>query len=266
MKILALDDSEPALEMLTEAIREAVPPAEVFPFTKPTALLEFARGTPCDIAFLDIRVWGMNGLEVAAALKKMNPAMNIIFVTAYKQYQGEALDMRASGYVMKPATKEAVQREMENLRHPVDRKAGARIYVQTFGHFEVFAAGRPVAFRLKKSKEALAFLVDRNGASVSAAELAGILWPDREYDRYLQNQTQKIIAEMMKILRENGIAEIIIKKWNQISVDKSKFGCDYYEFLECDAGAVNRYRGEYMFNYSWAEMTTAALSQKAGMV
>ena len=118
MKILAIDDSPPALDVLTDAIREAQPNAEVFPFDDPFKLLYFAKKTPCDIAFLDIQMPEMNGLETAMALKKIKPSVNIIFVTAYSQYAIEAMKLRASGYVLKPATKEAVEREIENLRHP----------------------------------------------------------------------------------------------------------------------------------------------------
>jgi len=66
MKILAIDDSPPALDVLTEAIREACPNAEVFPFDDPYKLLDFAKETPCDIAFLDIQMPGMNGLAAAS--------------------------------------------------------------------------------------------------------------------------------------------------------------------------------------------------------
>ena len=207
----------------------------------------------------------MNGLELAVALKKIKPDINIIFATAYVKYKGDAMDLRASGYVMKPVTKEAVEREIENLRHPVDRKALARVYVQTFGNFEVFVDGRPIIFKREKAKESFAYLIDRRGAFAKTAEIAAAIWEDRDYNRSLQNQTQVVISAMMQTLKENGIEDVIIKKWNALAVDDSKIVCDYYNLQKLQADAVNAYEGEYMNNYSWAEMTTAFINKKISL-
>ena len=134
--------------------------------------------------------------------------------------------------------------------------------VQTFGNFDVFINGKPLAFSRLKAKEAFAYLIDRKGSSITTAELASILWEEREYDRSLQNQTQVIISCLMRTLKDNDLSDIIIKKRNQMAVDKSKIKCDYYDFLNLDAAAVNAYQGEYMSNYSWAEMTAAMLSAR----
>ena len=40
---------------------------------------------------------GMSGVEVAKRLKNANPKMNILFVTGFSEYKGEAMDMKASG-------------------------------------------------------------------------------------------------------------------------------------------------------------------------
>ena len=73
MRIFAADDEALAREMLTDAIREALPDAEIFDFAKPSQLLEFASNNPpCEIAFLDIHMRGMNGVELAKKLKDIN--------------------------------------------------------------------------------------------------------------------------------------------------------------------------------------------------
>lgn len=43
---------------------------------------------------------------LAKRLKEINPKMNIIFVTGFSEYAGDAMKMHASGYIMKPVTKE----------------------------------------------------------------------------------------------------------------------------------------------------------------
>jgi len=263
MKILALDDCALALESLVQVIKEVKPDAEIFSFQKPALLIDAAMGKIWDIAFLDIQMFGMNGLEVAKILKDNYPKTNIIFVTAYAKHAKNAFELYPSGYVLKPVTKEAISREIENLRFPLVSPVDDKVQIQTFGNFEVFIKGKPVKFGRLKAKEAFAYLIDRRGASVTAAEMAGILWEEKEYDRSLQAQTQVVISEMMKTLKDSGISGIVIKKRNQIAVDKEKIKCDYYDFLNYDVTAVNLYQGEYMSNYSWAEMTAGELTRKS---
>jgi len=134
--------------------------------------------------------------------------------------------------------------------------------VQTFGNFDIFVNNKPLVFGRLKAKEAFAYLIDRKGSSVTIAELASILWEDREYDRSLQNQTQVIISSMMKTFKDNSIEDIVIKNRNQIAVNRLKIKCDYYDYLNLDVSAINAYKGEYMSNYSWAEMTAGELAAK----
>ena len=262
MKILAIDDNELALEELVLIIKELKPSCEVHSFNEPSKLISFARENNCQIAFLDIEIWGMNGLELAVALKKINPAINIIFVTAFSKYAIDSYKLRPSGYLMKPVTKEAVEQEIENLRFPVKIKTDKRVRVFTFGNFEVFVDDKPLVFSRLKSKELFAFLVDRQGASVTTAEIAATLWEERTYNTLIKNQVQVVISDMIKVLKENKIEDIIIKTRNQISIDTAKINCDFYDLLKCETSAVNAFCGEYMVNYGWAEMTTAVLSQK----
>ena len=83
MRILCVDDEPLMLQMLETAVREARPDADISAFEKQTDLLEDAKQNGCDIAFLDIHMRGMNGVELAKELKGVNPKMNIIFVTGF---------------------------------------------------------------------------------------------------------------------------------------------------------------------------------------
>ena len=265
MIILAVDDERRALNTLIQAIKSAVSDATVEGFGTVEASLEFAKTNRIDVAFLDINMPEMNGLLFAMNLKEINPKTNIIFVTSYSQYAIDAMELHPSGYVMKPATKEKVELELKNLRHPVVSKSDKRMLVQTFGNFEVFVDGTPLKFVSARSKELFAYLVDRRGTSATPVEIAAVLWEDKPYDKSLRNQIQAAISEMMKTLKECELGDMINKSWNQIAVDKSKIKCDYYDMLDMIPSAVNAYCGEYMANYSWAEMTAAALSSKLNL-
>ena len=59
-----------------------------------------------DVAFLDIRMPGLTGLEVAAATAEASPATQIVFVTAYDQYAIQAFERGAVDYLLKPIVRE----------------------------------------------------------------------------------------------------------------------------------------------------------------
>ena len=130
MRMLCVDDEPLMLRMLEMAIKEARPDADITPHSDQLDLLEDAKKNGCDVAFLDIHMRGMNGVQLAKELKAVNPKMNIIFVTGFSEYKGDAMDMKASGYIMKPVTAEDIDRELSDLRFPVIPKKSALLRVQ----------------------------------------------------------------------------------------------------------------------------------------
>lgn len=262
MNIIVVDDEPIALKNMNEKLLYISEIEEITLFDEPQSALNYLKEHSVDIAFLDIEMYDMSGLEFALLAKNILPNINIIFVTGYSEYAVDAFSIHASGYLLKPVTVERIKKEIENLRSPITLKPKNRIFIHTFGNFEVFVDKKPLIFSRAKSKELLAYLVDRKGTSVTIAEIAAVLWEDREYNRSLQNQTQTVISNMMKTMKDANIEHIIIKKWNSIAVDITKFDCDYYSMLTWDMMAVNTYSGEYMTNYSWAELTTGMLYQK----
>ena len=65
MKIIAVDDEKIALDALSSAIRAVVAEDEVISFRYPEDAVEYVKDNPCDIAFLDIEMAGMSGVELA---------------------------------------------------------------------------------------------------------------------------------------------------------------------------------------------------------
>ena len=257
MRILCLDDERLALKMLVNCVKKVKPDAEVEAFDDQDELIADAKENGCDVAFLDIHMRGMTGVQVAKKLKEINPKLNIIVVTGFSEYKGEAMDMKASGYIMKPVTKEEVAQELEELRFPIVPKKDAILKVQCFGNFDVFTPdGKPVHFDRSRAKEIFAYLVHRHGSSCSSREIAAALFEDEPYDKKQQSYLQTLIAVMMKSLKAVGAEAAVNKDYNSMSVNTKVLDCDYYRFAELDAGAVNAYSNEYMSQYYWAEFMT----------
>ena len=262
MNILAVDDEYYALELLKSALEEVAAGACIYLCRDVEAALQTAREQPIDVAFLDIHMPKKSGIELARELKDIHPKINIVFTTGYSEYMKEGINLRMSGYIMKPATPEAVKEELENLRNPIDRKVDRRIQILTFGNFDVFVDGSPLKFERKQSKEILAYLVDKRGTSATYPELAAILWEDEEYDRTKQKNLQVYIASLVKTLHAANVNDLILKNRQGILINTKIVDCDFYRFLEGDVRAINSFTGQYMSAYSWAEFTVGYLENR----
>ena len=143
MKILAVDDEKIALEGLISAIREVEPSAEIWGFRKVSQVLEFYSKQVCDVAFLDIQMRTMSGIELAKRLKLITPQVNIIFATGYGDYREDAFEMHVSGYLTKPITPDKIRTELDNLRYPPAIRQTKRVEIVTFGNFEIYVDRKP---------------------------------------------------------------------------------------------------------------------------
>jgi two-component SAPR family response regulator len=257
MRIIAVDDEKIALDALSSAIRAIVTEDEVLSFRYPEDALEYAKENICDIAFLDVEMSGMNGVELAEELKKYNAEINIVFCTGYGNYRDKAFELHASGYLVKPITPEKVKRELENLRRPISERK--RLKVQTFGNFEVYLDGKPLAFKYRRTKELLAYLVDRVGALCSVGEIIGVLFED-EGGR--EDYFQKIRRDLLTTLDEVGCENVIVHKRGMLGVVITEIQCDYYDCLNGKKDFATSYFGEYMSQYSFGENTNAQLYAK----
>ncbi|MBR1873926.1 MAG: response regulator [Eubacterium sp.] len=259
MRIIVVDDEYLALEGTLAGLKKVAPEADVRGFRDPGEVIEAVREEGVDVAFLDIEMRSMSGFDLAVELRKINPAINIIFTTGFREYMEDAFGIHVSGYILKPVTPEKLEKELNNLRFPIE-KTSRRMRVQTFGEFEVFVDDQPLAFSYAKTKELFAYLIDANGAMVTNGTLMAILWEDDmdgEHRSYLRN----LVADLMHTLKDCGCDDVILRRRGVIGVDKSKVSCDYYDLLKGDETAARSADGEYMLQYSWAEVTHGAILQ-----
>lgn len=255
MLILAADDEPMILEELVSVIEEVRPDAEIHGFTNPKELLEYADINTCDIAFLDVEMGIMSGIEVAKKLKIKNPKVNLVFVTGYDKYMRNALNLRASGYITKPVNREKIEEEFANLRNPVEQDMEKEnvLVAKCFGHFDVFVNGESLAFERKKTKELLAYLIDRRGSVVTSGEICSALWENAENDKNTGHYLQVLKKDLIQTLKKVNMEKVFKIGWNKYSVDTSLISCDYYDYLENKAEGVRAFNGEYMMQYSWGE-------------
>lgn len=246
MKILLVDDEKLQLARLEESVRSVVPSADIVTYTNPVLALSENKNTKIDIAFLDIEMPKLNGIQLAKALKNINPKINIVFVTAFDRFALDAMKMHASGFVTKPVNQEKIFEEINGLRYPVELTPTKKLQIKCFGNFEVFHDGQPLKFAYSKSKELFAYLVDREGSAININELNAVLW-EEDHTSYLRN----LISDIQKTLAKIGASDVFIKRHNECYIDTSKVDCDAYEYKNNNPEAIRMYRGEYMYQYSW---------------
>ena len=259
MLIFIIDDEEKVLEETRETIEEAVDDAKIMAFTRGAPAIEAVReGEEPDVVFCDIEMPGLSGLAFAVEMKKASPNTRIIFVTGYEKYAVQAFKIKVHGYLLKPLIAEDVRDELKYLPQKEEPRTD-RLVVHCFGHFDVYWKGKPVIFSRKQSKELLAYLIDRQGAVCTAGEIALALWEKEDSKRAEMQRVRNIISDLKKTLKQIGMDQVLIREHRQIAIRKELVDCDYYRMLDGDIDALNTYRGEYMGDYSWAELTNAKL-------
>ena len=256
MIAIAVDDEVLMLGALVAAIQASPDIAEVISFSGCDEALAFVKENPVDIAFLDINMRGMGGLTLAEKIREASPECRIVFCTGYEEYALPAFKLHASGYLLKPVSAEDVQGEIDNIKGV--RQNQKPLEVKCFGHFEVYAKGEKLIFKRSKTKELLAFLIDRNGAGVTVAEIEAALWETGEEQKN-QNYIHQLFRDLRQTLESVGMERIFQRNNYLYSVDPEKIDCDYFEYLK---KGRPEFRGEYMTQYTWAEGTCGLLSAK----
>ena len=119
LRVLAVDDEPPALDELAYLLRADPRVAVVNTAGDATEALRVLRDTDVDVVFLDIRMPGLDGMELARILRRFARPPAIVFVTAYDDGAVDAFDLGVTDYVRKPVRAERLS---ESLR----RVAGLR--------------------------------------------------------------------------------------------------------------------------------------------
>ena len=157
--------------------------------------------------------------------------------------------------------------KLETSKNSVDTDVhiNNNIEIHTFGCFDIFVAGSPVIFKNRKSKELLALLVDMAGSVVTSEYAITRLWPGKIYDDNLAALFRMTLKSLRDTLKKNGIQHILNENRNARYIKNTGIYYDYFEFLSGNKEVISGFNGEYMCEYSWAEITLAKLSRIAGI-
>ncbi len=262
MKTMIVDDRITIVNMMKLLLERIDPSGEHTGFTDPREAIGAAKRTVFDVAFLDIEMPDMNGIDLAKRLQNDNPLINIIFITGYDEYMPKAFELYASGYIMKPITEQALRGALGHLRYKPQNGSGKPVKVRCFGSFEVYVNDKPVRFPRAKCKEFFAYLIDRQGSICTKDMVIGSLWQNEPADAARKSMARNALSEMIGTFRSLGIEDLIIREKNGVAVNAGMVDCDYFRWLDGDPYALHKFLGEYMSQYEFAEETRYNLQMK----
>jgi len=278
-KVIAVDDEQNALNRFERLITTDNRLELLKTFTKPLDALEFMKTNQVDIAFLDIEMPEMTGLELAESLMDINPYLEVVFVTAYNQYALEAFRAHATGYLLKPLSHDDFTAQIDSMEKKLEKShvvEDDKLIINCFGAFSIKKSTdlEPLRFRTSKAEELLAFLIQNEGRARSKDMILDTLWPDADLDK-AANNFRVTCTYIRSTLADFGYTDVLVRDHDDYSVNTARIKCDYLDFrnkianpdtleLSDVEALVNIYKGPYLENrfYDWAEETKGWLESR----
>lgn len=115
LAVLAVDDEGPALDDIARLLRSVEGVGEVECTASGGEALRRLTETRFDAVFLDVRMPGLDGLELARVLRRFEHPPAVIFVSAYETGAVDAFELRAVDYLMKPVSRERVEQAIARV-------------------------------------------------------------------------------------------------------------------------------------------------------
>ena len=277
---IAVDDEQNALNRFERMIAQDERLSLEGTFTSPSDAVEFVKSHSVDIAFLDIEMPEMTGLELAEVLRDYNPYIEIVFVTAYNQYALEAFKAYATGYLLKPLARDDFQRQIDIMEKKLTKEhtvESNKLSVTCFDSFSIKKPGSDgelIKFRTSKAEELLAFLIHNEGRSRSKDLILDTIWPDTDPDK-AANNFRVTCTYIRSTLADIGYTDILVRDHDDYSVNTAMLNCDYITFRQgvsnMDSLTLNQaeeiarlYKGGYLENrfYEWADETRGWLEAR----
>lgn len=247
-------------------------------FIYPEDAIAFIKEHPVDIAFLDIEMPEMSGLELAERLMEIDPYIRVIFITAYNQYALDAFRAHAVGYLLKPLDSAEFAEQVDLVSHRYvhrpEKATNGLLTVRCFGAFSVFSGGPNISaikWKTAKAEELFALLVHYQGRVKSREQFIDMLWPELEPEKSA-NLFRVTCTYLRSALAEKGYPDILIRELDGYRINTNLISCDLYSFrlnvrslpsLTIDElyELSNLYSGEYLEGkpYDWVGGTRTQL-------
>ena len=237
MLALCVDDERLPLEALVRAVGKSPDINGVKGFDDEIDALEWAKNNHIDIAFLDMELHEINGIELAEKLRDLHPNLSVVFCTGYEQYAVRAMNLHIdAGYLVKPFRAVQIQEEIDHIKNKrlaYTRPAAVNFLsqqkqefmIRMMGEFSITVKGNEpvlISTKAKKGTAFLQYLILNEGQKIPKQRLIHLFWPD-----YLHANPDSALKVMVSRVRK-GLHDISGELENCIVADG---GAYYFKVL-----------------------------------
>lgn len=283
IRTILVDDEKPALSKLQHLLAQYPDYEIVGSYTDPFEVINHAMDLDPQVAFLDISMPGLNGIELASRMKKvMGKNIKIIFITAYNSYAVSAFDVQAVDYLMKPVSRSRFKQTIDLLDDmfrnlPAEPSSetqvletGSEAKVRLFGKLEIIKDNKTISqWRTAKVRELFALYLNNRPEGIYRDEILNRLWGDISPDKALANlNTCNYYLRTFLNKIDTGISLNYSASYYQLDLGKAV--CDADLFIEAEKqsehissdtiasvlSGAELYRGRYLEDVkcSWANL------------
>ncbi|MGE7691645.1 response regulator [Lysinibacillus sp. NPDC097214] len=280
IRAIVMDDEPLALINMEKKLKEFNSIEVVKSFTTVKGLLSEGPSLDFQVAFLDVEMPGMNGLEIAQLLKEWNKNIYIVFVTAYRDYAVQAFEIHSTDYLLKPISKARLETtinriqellQLENKPNSIEIRNKPALTIQCFGGFVVLHNDKAVHWRTLKTKELFAFLLSNLNNHVPRDTIIEALWADTECKK-ARVQLHTTVSYLRTTLSTLGYSEVIQYANGGYILQLGEFQCDVHDLehilngktetgkidVERAESFIQNYQGEFMTSLDYPWITSRA--------
>ena len=276
MKVIIVDDERLALQSMKKHLQDMESFEIVGAFQDPREAIDWVKRHAVDAVFLDIEMPEINGMVVAEHLLEVQPAIEIVFVTAYSHYAIDAFELHALDYLLKPIQRSRLEKTAQRLmeRRGVVLTSGKPGRQAMLGcllklHYRSESQGiQTIQWRTAKAQELFAYLIHHRGHSVHKETILEWMWPDYEIEKSTAH-LHTTIYQIRRVIKQMGLDTEVKYQDEGYRLDMGTVQLDAEvweqgvrsapsvspETLEQHHELLQLYRGDYLedHRYSWAE-------------
>lgn len=280
IRVIIVDDEPLALVSMKKHLNEFDNIEVIRTFTTAKDVLKEGPTLDFQVAFLDVEMPGMSGLEVAQLLKTWDKNICIIFVTAYRDYAVQAFDVQSLDYLLKPVSKSRLEITINRIQKLFQKNLSSEktrthqkpmLQIRCFGEFVVSFDEKVIHWRTIKSKELFAFLFLQLHMPVPRDNILDSLWSDTDVKK-ARVQLHTTVSYLRTTLSSYGYTDVIEYANGCYILKLNDFQCDAFDLedilnTKAETGRLNiekaeeliqNYHGEFMATMDYAWTTSKA--------
>ncbi|MCM0624541.1 response regulator [Lysinibacillus sp. OL1_EC] len=280
IRVIIVDDEPLALVSMKKHLNEFDNIEVIRTFTTAKDVLKEGPTLDFQVAFLDVEMPGMSGLEVAQLLKTWDKNICIIFVTAYRDYAVQAFDVQSLDYLLKPVSKSRLEITINRIQKLFQKNLSSEktrthqkpmLQIRCFGEFVVSFDDKVIHWRTIKSKELFAFLFLQLHMPVPRDNILDSLWSDTDVKK-ARVQLHTTVSYLRTTLSFYGYTDVIEYANGCYILKLNDFQCDAFDLedilnTKAETGRLNiekaeeliqNYHDEFMATMDYAWTTSKA--------